>query len=192
MSKKVLILAGDRAEDYELKVPQQCLQMLGYDVHVTAPLKKAGQTIQLVVHDLDEAYGMDTYREVPGHKCLVDIALEDVRFEKYDLLLIPGGAAPEYIRMHDRVIELVQKFAASGKPVTAICHGIQVLTAAGVIENKNVTCYHVCAPEAKLAGASWTDTDVVVDGNIITARGWWDHPQWLSTLTKILGAKIEI
>lgn len=189
--KKILILAGDRAEDYELKVPQQCLQMLGYEVKVTAPVKKAGQTVQLVVHDIGDG-SLDTYIEMTGHKCLVDIALSDVQPEEYDLLLIPGGMAPEYIRRYKEVIELVQKFHKLGKIITSICHGIQVLTAAGIIQGKNVTCFHVCAPEAKLAGANWIDTDVVCDGNIITAGGWWDHPKWLKTIADNLGAKISI
>ena len=151
MTKKILILTGDCAEDYEVKVPQQALAMLGYQVEVAAPQKKAGDMLQLVVHDFT---GLDTYIELTGHRIPVDIAAQDASASDYVGLVIPGGRAPEYIRMHDEPIALVKAFFAAGKPVAAICHGTQLLAAAGVMNGRKTTSYPACAAECRLAGAT--------------------------------------
>ena len=189
MVKKILLLTGDCAEDYEVKVPQQALMMLGYQVDIAAPAKKAGDTLQLVVHDF---IGLDTYVELTGHRIPVDIAAVDAKVEDYVGLVVPGGRAPEYIRMYGETIKLVQDFFAAGKPVAAVCHGTQLLAAADVLQGKTTTSYPACAAECRLAGATWVDEQVVVSGNLVTAQAWPNHPAWLAAFVELLGAKISI
>lgn len=189
MAKKVLLLTGDCAEDYEVKVPQQALMMLGYEVDVAAPNKKAGDTLQLVVHDFT---GLDTYIELTGHRIPVDIAAADAKAEDYVGLVIPGGRAPEYIRMYDEVISLVQDFVKAEKPIAAICHGTQLLAATDALKERSVTSYPACAAECRIAGATWKNEPVVTCGNLVTAQAWPNHPAWLRAFVDLLGAKITI
>lgn len=189
MAKKVLLLTGDCAEDYEVKVPQQALVMLGYEVDVAAPNKKNGDMLQLVVHDFTT---LDTYIELVGHHIMVDKAAADVRADDYVGLVIPGGRAPEYIRMYPETIKLVQDFFAAGKPVAAICHGSQLLAAAGVLKGKTMTSYPACAYECQLAGAKWEDKPLVVCENLVTSQAWPNHPEWLRAFVELLGAKISV
>ncbi|MDT8902394.1 DJ-1/PfpI family protein [Anaeroselena agilis] len=189
MAKKILLLTGDCAEDYEVKVPQQALMMLGYHVDVAAPAKKAGDMLQLVVHDFTT---LDTYIELTGHRIPVDLAAADVKAGDYAGLVIPGGRAPEYIRMHPEVVDLVKAFFAAAKPVAAICHGTQLLAAAGVLDGRTVTSYPACAAECRLAGAEWRNEPVITDNNLVTAQAWPNHPEWLRAFVALLGAKIEI
>lgn len=189
MAKKILLLTGDCAEDYEVKVPQQALQMLGYHVDVAVPNKKAGDMVQLVVHDFT---GLDTYIELTGHRIAVDIAAKDARADDYAGLVVPGGRAPEYIRLYDEAVKLVQDFFAAGKPVAAICHGTQLLAPANVLAGQTVTSYPACAAECRLAGAEWKNEPVVVSGKLVTAQAWPDHPAWLRAFVELLGAKISI
>lgn len=189
MPKKILLLTGDCAEDYEVKVPQQALMMLGYQVDIAAPNKKAGDTLQLVVHDF---VNLDTYIELTGHRISVDIAASDVNPDDYVGLVIPGGRAPEYIRMYDETIKIVQAFFSVNKPVAAVCHGTQLLAAAGVLTNRTVTSYPACSAECRLAGANWHDQPVVTCGNLVTAQAWPNHPAWLKAFADLLGAKITI
>jgi protease I len=187
--KKILVLTGDCAEDYEVKVPQQALQMLGYQVDIAAPAKKAGDMLQLVVHDFT---GLDTYIELTGHRIPVDIAVSQVKAADYKGLVIPGGRAPEYIRMYEDAVGLVQEFFAAKKPVAAICHGTQLLAVANVLSGRTVTSYPACAGETRLAGAAWRDEPVVTCGNLVTAQAWPNHPEWLRTFVNLLGAEIKI
>lgn len=189
MAKKILLLTGDCAEDYEVKVPQQALQMLGYQVDVAAPNKKAGDMLQLVVHDFT---GLDTYIELTGHRIPVDVAAADAKADDYAGLVIPGGRAPEYIRMHDDAIKLVKAFFTAKKPVAAICHGTQLLAAADILSGYSVTSYPACAAECRIAGAKWEDKPVVTNGNLVTAQAWPNHPEWLRSFVELLGAKISI
>lgn len=189
MAKRILILTGDCAEDYEVKVPQQALMMLGYQVDIAAPAKKPGDMLQLVVHDFTT---LDTYIELTGHRIPVDVSAAEAKAEDYDGLVIPGGRAPEYIRMHDEVIKLVQAFFSSAKPVAAICHGTQLLAAAGVLSDRTVTSYPACAAECRISGAEWQNEPVVVQNNLVTAQAWPNHPEWLRAFVNLLGAKIEI
>lgn len=189
MAKKILLLTGDCAEDYEVKVPQQALMMLGYHVDVAAPNKNAGDMLQLVVHDFT---GLDTYIELTGHRIGVDIAAKDANVQDYVGLVVPGGRAPEYVRMYGEAVRLVQDFFAAGKPVAAICHGTQLLAPAKVLQGKTVTSYPACAAECRLAGAEWKNEPVVVSGNLVTAQAWPDHPGWLRAFVDLLGAKISI
>ncbi|WP_410509122.1 DJ-1/PfpI family protein [Methanosarcina hadiensis] len=189
MSGKILIITGDCAEDYEVKVPQQSLQMLGYHVDVTAPNKKTGDMLQLVVHDFTT---LDTYIELTGHRIPVDISVDEVNPDDYAGLVVPGGRAPEYIRMYDNTIKLVQGFFKAGKPVAVICHGLQLLAAAKVLEGYSVTSYPACASECRLAGADWQPEPVIIDKNLVTAQAWPNHPAWLRAFVELLGAKIRI
>lgn len=189
MSKKILILTGDCAEDYEVKVPQQSLQMLGYKVDISAPNKKVGDMLQLVVHDFTT---LDTYIELPGHHISVDIPASEVNVNEYEGLVVPGGRAPEYIRMYDDTLELVQDFFTAGKPVAAICHGLQLLAAAKVLEGYRVTSYPACAAECRLAGADWQSEPVITDKNLVTAQAWTNHPAWLRAFVELLGPKINV
>ncbi|MGN0301395.1 MAG: DJ-1/PfpI family protein, partial [Anaerotardibacter sp.] len=131
MTKKVLLLCGDFTEDYETMVPFQALSMLGYQVDAVCPDKKAGDVVATAVHDF---LGEQTYTELTGHKFALTADFDAVNTAEYEGLFITGGRAPEYIRLNPRVIEIVKEFFAAEKPVAAICHGPQVLCAAGVLE----------------------------------------------------------
>ena len=189
MKKRILILTGDCAEDYEVKVPQQALEMIGYQVEIAAPSKESGDMLQLVVHDFT---GLDTYIELTGHRIAVDLAARDAVASDYVGLVVPGGRAPEYIRNHAEVVQLVKDFFSADKPVAAICHGTQLLAAAGVLEGACVTSYPACAAECRLAGAEWQDVPVAVSGKLVTAQAWPNHPEWLRSFIELLGAKISI
>lgn len=191
MAFRVLMLVGDFAEDYEVMVPFQALQMVGYTVHAVCPGKRAGQKIRTAVHDFE---GDQTYSEKPGHNFTLNATFEEVDPERYDALLIAGGRAPEYIRLNERVLQIVRHFAEAGKPIAAICHGIQVLTAADVVRGRRLTAYPAVGPEVRLAGGEYVEVPVdqaVVDGNLVTAPAWPAHPQWLARFLEVMGTRIE-
>jgi protease I len=192
MTKKILFLTGDYAEDYETMVPFQMLTMVGYEVHAVCPNKKKGEKVMTAIHDFN---GEQTYSEKPGHMFELNYNFSDVNLKDYDGLVIAGGRAPEYLRLDGRVIEAVQSFANSNKPIAAVCHGVQLLTAANVIEGKKITGYPACAPEITLAKATYVKTEMneaVIDGNFVTAPAWPAHPKWMASFLKVLGAKITI
>lgn len=191
-AKKILILAGDFVEDYEIMVPFQALTMLGYVVHAVCPGKKAGDTVRTSVHDFE---GDQTYTEKPGHNFALNATFVDVAVEDYDALLVPGGRAPEYIRLNARVIEIVQQFAQANKPIAAICHGLQLLAAADVLKERRCTAYPACGPDVRLAGGEFVEVAIdkaVVDENFVTAPAWPAQPEWLAAFVKVLGARIEL
>ncbi len=186
MSKKILILAGDFVEDYELMVPFQCLLMLGHQVDVVCPDKKKGEKIKTAIHDFE---GDQTYTEKPGHNFTLNATFNDIDETTYDALVVPGGRAPEYIRLYPRVIEIVKYFNLKNKPIASICHGIQLLVAADIIKGKVCSCYPACAPDVNKNGGTWIDIgfeDAHVDGNLITAAAWPAHPQWLAKFNELL------
>ncbi len=190
-AKSILMIVGDYVEDYEVMVPFQALQMVGHTVHVVCPDKKEGEQVRTAIHDFE---GDQTYSEKPGHNFTLNASFDDIRGNDYDALVIPGGRAPEYIRLNDRVLELVKHFAETNKPIAAICHGVQLLAAAGIIEGKSCTAYPAVSPEVKSAGGKWIDTPMDkahVDGNLVTAPAWPAHPDWLAKLLALLGTKIE-
>lgn len=189
--KSILMLVGDYVEDYEVMVPFQALLMVGHTVHAVCPGKKAGETIRTAVHDFD---GAQTYSEKPGHNFAVNHNFDDVRPETYDALVIPGGRAPEYIRLNARVLDIVRHFAREKKPIASICHGAQVLAAAGVLEGKSCSCYPAVAPDVTRGGGKYVDlamTEAHVDGNLVSAPAWPAHPAWLAKFLIVLGTKIE-
>lgn len=192
MSKKILFLVGDYVEDYEVMVPFQALLAVGYEVHAACPDKAAGDKVRTAVHDFE---GDQTYGEKPGHNFQLNATFADVKAEAYDALVIPGGRAPEYIRLNERVLEIVRYFFAENKPVAAICHGAQVLAAAGVLEGRSCSAYPACGPDVSRAGGRYASIPVDqahVDGNLVTAPAWPAHPAWLAAFMKVLGAKIEL
>lgn len=190
-AKKILMLVGDYVEDYEAMVPFQALRMVGHTVHAVCPEKVAGQTVRTAIHDFE---GEQTYSEKPGHNFALNYDFVQVRAESYDALLIPGGRAPEYLRLDDKVLELVRAFDHAGKPIAAVCHGAQLLAAAGVLEGRECSAYPACAPEVRLAGGKFIDIAVDqahVDGNLVTAPAWPAHPAWLAAFLKVLGTRIQ-
>ena len=191
MPKKILLLAGDFVEDYEVMVPFQALLMIGHVVHAVCPGKKAGQSVRTAVHDFE---GDQTYTEKPGHNFTLNFSFDDVRPQDYDALILPGGRAPEYLRLNERVLALARHFAEAGKPIGAICHGIQVLTAAGVVKGRACTSYAAVAPEVRGAGGRWVEVPVDqahADGNLVTAPAWPAQATWLAKFLAVLGTRIE-
>lgn len=189
--KKILFLTGDFAEDYETMVPFQMLQMVGHEVHAVCPDKKKGQTIKTAIHDFE---GDQTYTEKPGHNFQLNYSFDDVKPENYDAIAIAGGRAPEYLRLNKRVIEIVKHFAEKDKPIAAVCHGIQILTAANVVKGKRLTAYPAVGPEVTLAGGEYVNvdaTEAVVDGKLVTSPAWPGHAKWIAAFLKVLGTKIE-
>ena len=190
MSKKILMLVGDFVEDYEVMVPFQALQMLGHTVHAVCPGKGAGEKVRTAIHDFE---GDQTYSEKPGHAFALNFAFDEVKEATYDALVIPGGRAPEYLRLIPRVLEIVRHFATSGKPIASICHGAQILAAAGVLEGKKCSAYPAVGPEVTRAGGRYAEIEVdqaVTDGNLVTAPAWPAHPVWLSQFTKLLESRV--
>ncbi|OQB00611.1 MAG: putative cysteine protease YraA [Chloroflexi bacterium ADurb.Bin222] len=191
-AKKILILAGDFVEDYELMVPFQALLMVGHEVHVVCPGKKAGDKVRTAIHDFE---GDQTYSEKPGHNFVLNATFAEVKAEDYDALLLPGGRAPEYIRLDAEVIKIVQHFAQAGKPIAAICHGPQILAAAGVLKGKECTAYPAVGPDVTNAGATFIPLaadQAHVDGNLVSAPAWPAHPAWLAAFLKVLGTQIKL
>ncbi len=189
--KKILMLVGDYVEDYELMVPFQALLMVGHEVHAVCPGKKQGEIVRTAIHDFE---GDQTYSEKRGHNFTLNATFDEVKAETYDALVIPGGRAPEYIRLDQNVIKIVQHFAAAGKPIAAICHGAQVLAAAGVVSGKSCSAYPAVGPDVNIAGGRWMDIPLDkahVDGNLVTAPAWPAHPDWLAKFLRVLGTKIE-
>ncbi len=190
--KKILFLTGDFTEDYETMVPFQMLEMVGYEVHAVCPDKKKGDTIKTAIHDFE---GDQTYSEKPGHNFALNYSFDDVKVSDYSGLVIAGGRAPEYLRLNKKVIEFVQYFFSKNLPVAAICHGIQILTAADVVRGRKLTAYPAVGPEVTLAGGEFQNIPVnaaYVDGNLVSSPAWPAHPSFIREFLKVMGAKIEI
>ncbi len=187
MAKKLLLICGDFVEDYEIMVPFQALQAMGYGVDAVCPGKKAGESVATAIHDFE---GHQTYSEKPGHNFTLNATFDEVKPEAYDGLIIPGGRAPEYLRLNDRVLEMVRHFQESGKVIGAVCHGAQLLAAAASLKGKRISAYPACAPEVRLAGAEYVNLpmdEAIVDGKIVTAPAWPAHPAWLRKIADLLG-----
>lgn len=190
-AKKILMLVGDFVEDYEVMVPFQALLMVGHTVHAVCPGKKAGEKVRTAIHDFE---GDQTYSEKPGHNFTLNATFAEVKPESYDALVIPGGRAPEYIRLNDAVLKTVRLFAEANKPIAAICHGAQVLAAAGVIEGKSCSAYPAVGPDVNRAGGKYVEIALDaahVDGRLVTAPAWPAHPAWLAKFLDVLGTKIQ-
>jgi protease I len=190
-AKKLLMLVGDYVEDYEVMVPFQALLMVGHTVHAVCPKKKAGDVVRTAIHDFE---GDQTYSEKRGHNFSLNSTFDDVRENDYDGLVIPGGRAPEYLRLDPRVLEIVRHFSETDKPIAAICHAAQLLAAAGVLQGKSCSCYPAVAPDVTSAGGTFMDLPMDqahTCGKLVTAPAWPAHPAWLSQFLKVLGTRIE-
>ncbi|MGC8702715.1 MAG: DJ-1/PfpI family protein [Thiomonas sp.] len=191
-AKRILLLAGDYAEDYETMVPFQTLLAVGHTVHAVCPDKKAGEQVKTAIHDFE---GAQTYSEKPGHNFTLNATFDEVKAEDYDALVIPGGRAPEYLRLNPRVLDLVRHFFNANKPVAAVCHGAQILAAAGVLQGRKCSAYPACGPEVREAGGDYADIPVdqaVTQGNLVTAPAWPAHPAWMAQFLKLLGTQITL
>ncbi|GAA5176861.1 DJ-1/PfpI family protein [Niveibacterium umoris] len=191
MGKKILLLAGDFVEDYEIMVPFQALQAVGHTVHAVCPDKKAGDAIATAIHDFE---GQQTYSEKRGHNFTLNASFAEVRAEDYDALVIPGGRAPEYLRLNPAVIAAVRHFFEANKPVAAICHGAQLLAGAKVLEGRTCSAYPACRAEVELAHGKYAEIPIdgaVTDGNLVTAPAWPAHPAWIAQFLAVLGTRID-
>lgn len=191
MAKKILMLVGDYVEDYEAMVPFQILLAVGHSVATVCPGKVPGDSVATSIHDFE---GAQTYSEKRGHNFAINADFAAASADAYDALVIPGGRAPEYLRLDPAVIALTKGFAAAGKPIAAICHGAQILAAADVIGGRKVSAYPACAPEVRLAGATYADIPIdgaFTDGNLVTAPAWPAHPAWMAQFLTVLGTRIS-
>jgi len=190
-AKKILMLVGDFVEDYEVMVPFQALLMVGHAVHAVCPGKKAGEKVRTAIHDFE---GDQTYSEKPGHNFTLNATFAEVKPESYDALVIPGGRAPEYIRLNPEVLKIVRHFTDTKKPLAAICHAAQVLAAAGVVKGRSCSAYPAVGPDVTCAGGTYKEIGLDqahVDGNLVTAPAWPAHPAWLARFLEVLGTKIQ-
>ena len=191
-AKKILMLVGDYVEDYEVMVPFQALLMVGHQVHAVCPDKTAGQSVRTAIHDFE---GEQTYSEKPGHNFALNFDFAQVKAEDYDALVVPGGRSPEYLRLNPQVVALVQAFDKAAKPIAAVCHGAQLLAAAGILKGRECSAYPACGPDVAMAGGQYIDIAVDqahVQGNLVTAPAWPAHPNWLAAFLKVLGTQITL
>src|SRR5258707_2912649 len=189
--KKILMLVGDYVEDYEVMVPFQALLMVGHTVHAVCPGKKSGEVVRTAIHDFE---GDQTYSEKRGHNFALNATFDTIKAEDYDALVIPGGRAPEYIRLNARVLDIVRHFANGKKPIAALCHGAQVLAAAGVLQGKKCSCYPAVAPEVTLSGGTFEDVamnEARLGGKPVSGPAWPAHPAWLAMVLGVLGKRLE-
>jgi protease I len=189
---KVLMLVGDFVEDYEAMVPFQILRMMGHEVHVVCPEKTAGETVATAIHDFE---GEQTYSEKRGHNFRLTADFDQVDPAEFDALVLPGGRSPEYLRLNDKVLDMVRHFDRADKPIAAICHGPQLLAAAGVLENRTCSAYPAVSTEVRLAGGTYVDAsdgldNVHVDGHLVTAPAWPAHPAWMREFLALLGTPV--
>jgi len=184
---KILILTGDAAESLEVMYPYQRLKEEGYEVHITGPSKKK---LRFVVHDFEP--GFDTYTEKPGYSWSADLAFADVKPADYVALVIPGGRAPEYIRNDADVKRIVQHFFQEEKPVAQICHAALVLAAAGELKGRRTAAYPALEPDVLAAGGKFVNSEAVIDGAMISARAWPDHPAWMREFIRVLREKAPV
>ncbi len=192
--KKILMLVGDYTEDYEVMVPFQMLLMVGHEVHVVCPEKSAGESIVTAIHDFE---GEQTYSEKRGHNFQLNATFDKINLADYDALVIPGGRAPEYLRLKTSVIEIVEHFSATDKPIAAICHGPQLLASAGVLADKECTAFPTVGPDVASSGGRWIEPapdmdNAHVDGNLVTAPAWPAHPAWMREFLKVLGTPVSV
>jgi protease I len=189
--KRILLLAGDYVEDYEIMVPFQALLMVGHTVHAVCPNKKAGDQLRTAIHDFE---GDQTYSEKPGHNFTLNATFDDIKPDTYDALVLPGGRAPEYLRLDQRVLSLSRHFFDTHKPVAAICHGLQILAAAGLLKGRTCSAYYAVGPEVTACGGTYQHLGVdqaITEGNLVSAPAWPAHPAWLAQFLKLLGTRID-
>jgi protease I len=187
MAKKILMLVGDFVEDYEVMVPFQALQIAGHRVDAVCPDKKAGESVRTAIHDFE---GDQTYTEKRGHNFKLNATFAEVKAADYDALVIPGGRAPEYLRLNQELLAMVRHFDEAKKPIAAICHAAQILAAAGVVKGRRISAYPACAPEVTAGGGEFVSLPfegAVTDGNIVSGPAWTAHVEWLKQFLVALG-----
>ena len=190
-AKNILMLVGDYVEDYEVMVPFQALLMVGHKVHAACPGKKSGEKVRTAIHDFE---GDQTYSEKRGHDFALNATFADVKAKDYDALLLPGGRAPEYLRLDPKVLDSVRHFFTANKPVAAICHAIQILVTADVLKGRVCTAYPAIGPDVKTCGGTYEAIGIdkaITDRNLVTAPAWPAHPEWLAQFLKVLGTTIH-
>lgn len=191
-AKKILMIVGDYVEDYEVMVPFQALLMVGHTVHAVCPGKRSGEHVRTAIHDFE---GDQTYSEKRGHNFTLNATFATVNADDYDALVLPGGRAPEYLRLDEKVLKLVRHFASANKPIAAICHAAQLLAAAGVLKGRSCSAYPAVGPDVGACGGKYVDVPMDAahtDGNLVTAPAWPAHPAWLAAFLKVLGTKVEL
>jgi len=184
---KVLILTGDAAESLEVMYPYQRLREEGYQAQIAAPTKKK---LHFVVHDFEPGY--DTYTEKPGYSWDADLAFADVNPDEFAALVIPGGRAPEYIRNNPDCRRIIQHFFQKEKPVAQLCHAALALAAAGVLKGRRTAAYPALEPDVRAAGAEFVNSEAVIDGAMVSARAWPDHPAWMREFIRLLQQKAPV
>ncbi|KAJ3428054.1 dj-1/thij/pfpi family protein [Anaeramoeba flamelloides] len=188
MSKKLLMLCGDFMEDYETMVPFVALQCLGHKVIAVCKGKKSGETVKTSVHDFE---GQQTYSEKVGHNFWLNGNFNEVlnELDSFDGLVIPGGRAPEYIRLEEEVITITKHFLENNKPIAVICHGPLVLVAAGGLKGRECSAYPACGPDVTLSGGKYIKVESGqshVEGNIVSAPDWTCMVPWIQNYHKLL------
>jgi len=178
---KILLVTGDAGESYETLFAVHRFQEAGYEAVIAAPSKRH---LNLVIHDFEP--GWDTYIEKPGYKAQSDITFDEVNVDEYTAILVLGGRAPEYLRHDERLIRIVKEFDQKQKWIFGICHGIQVLIAAGLVKDRNVTCYEHIRFEVASAGGTWCKPQAIRDGRLVTAQTWESHPVFYREVFKCL------
>jgi len=189
MASKILMLVGDYVEDYEVMVPFQALQIAGHEVHAVCPDKKSGDKVRTAIHDFE---GDQTYSEKRGHDFALNASFAEINPQKYDALVIPGGRAPEYLRLNQKVLDIIRHFSEAGKPIAAICHGAQLLSAAGVVKGRKMNAYPACGPEVTAAGGVYVPLqfhEAMTDGNLVTGPAWTAHVEWIRQFLTVLAAR---
>jgi len=189
--RRLLMIVGDYVEDYEVMVPFQALQMAGYAVDAVCPDKKSGEFVRTAIHDFE---GDQTYSEKRGHNFTLNATFSQIDPAAYEGLVLPGGRAPEYLRLNPEVLDMVRHFDEQQKPIAAICHAAQLLAAANVLKGKRVSAYPACSPEVASAGGIYVPvsmTDAVVDGLLVTAPAWPAHPAWLAKFLEVLNSRVS-
>jgi protease I len=181
---KILLITGDAGEAQEIYYPKYRLEEEGWQVHIAAPEKRAFLS---VVHDFEP--GFDTYTEKPGYRVQADLGFEDVDPSQYDGLVLPGGRAPEFLRSRPKAVAITRRFIDTNKPIAASCHGPLLVIAAGGAKGKTMTAYPDLEPDLHAAGAEFVNSDVVVDGALVTARGWPDNGPWMREFVRLLKAQ---
>jgi protease I len=191
-AKKILMIVGDYAEDYEVMVPFQALMMVGHTVHAVCPGKRSGEQVRTAIHDFE---GDQTYSEKPGHNFTLNATFATVNPEEYEALVLPGGRAPEYLRLDEKVLKAVRHFATAGKPIAAICHAAQLLVAADAVRGRSCSAYPAVSPDITAGGGKYVELAMDaahVDGNLVTAPAWPAQPAWLAKLLQVLGTRIQL
>jgi len=190
-AKNILMVVGDYVEDYEVMVPFQALLMVGHKVHAVCPGKKSGDKVRTAIHDFE---GDQTYSEKRGHDFVLNATFAEVDAADYDALVLPGGRAPEYLRLDPKVLDCVRHFFTTNKPVAAICHAMQILVTADVLKGRICTAYPAVGPDVKTCGGRYEAIGIdkaITDRNLVTAPAWPAHPDWLAQFLKVLGTRIS-